>query len=182
MIGTDALGHGVIRPAVYKNVTALWVHHAVVRLAIDDDAYTDASAHCNINAVFHRLGAAPNRLTQGSGVDVGVKAHWHTQGFPEAPHHGKVPPLQLGRRHDVAIGRGAPVQIHWPKTTNAHRSYVPLPEKCQNLRHRIFRLPGGKAHSLQNFALRVANCTHHLRATGFQRAKMQHVFQLLFLC
>lgn len=59
MIGANALGHGVIGPAVDENVAAFGVDHAVVGLAADDDADADAGAYRYIDTIFDRFGAAP---------------------------------------------------------------------------------------------------------------------------
>ena len=162
-------------------MAAFGVDHAVVGLAADDDADADAGAYRYIDTIFDRFGAAPYRLTQSGGVDVGVKAHGHPQSLPEAAQHGEISPLQLGRRGDVPISWGVSIQIHWPKAPHAHGRHLLLPEKGQDLWHGVLRISGGEADSLQNLALCIANSAYHLRATGFQGAKMQHICQLLFI-
>ena len=175
VIGAHAPNHGVVRPAVHEDVSALRVEHPVVGPAVDDNPQTHAGPDGDIDAVRYRPGAAPHRFAQGRSVDVRINAHRNAQSFFKPAQYGVAPPVQLGRGLNGSIVRRAAVQIHRPEASDAHGGQPSSLEEVQKLRHGGFRNAGGNADPLENFSLGGADGAHHFRTSGLQRTKVRHI-------
>ena len=177
--GAVAMLQGVMGMAGQQDVTALGMDHAVVGLAVDDDANTDAGANGDVDAVLHVLGAAPGSFAKSGSVDVGVEAHGNSQSLLKLSDNGIVVPGQLGGRGDITISRRIAVQVHRAKAANAQGADALIAEERDHFRHGFRRCAGGDTYALNNVAVFVTDGADHLGAAGFQGAKKFHIVQLL---
>ena len=75
----------------------------MVGLAVNNHAYTHASAYRDVNAVGYLTGAAPCGLPQSGGVNVGIKAGRNAQCVGEMPDDGTTTPAELGGGQDRPV-------------------------------------------------------------------------------
>jgi len=73
-------------------VTHLGMHQTMYDPAIYERSTADSGADCEIDKVLQPACGPPARLTQSSGIHIGIERHWHAKLFPNRPHQIEIPP------------------------------------------------------------------------------------------